>query len=390
MSLNNAPTNSEIELIGQLGDPAIRNLRITQCYHELSAALSQRFGLSANWCTFATWASKQAGQTIRGEDLRRKLEHALESAPELVQAVAKVVLAVRQLGGSGDESHVRRVLRETLRLEQITARTSEAVARGNLKVFAEIGREFARFISECLPDQAPNETSVTQFCASLRAGDPPQGQEYLRRAFAHYYRALFITDAKAKAELLLLANLEIGFHEQTRLQPEIAASLDAPLLDAETVTTQLLKSLFPFAGIVVRARTWFKRLWQGPTPLELAVNVLVAEIRRLLHTLITDHLMTLTLSQRRLQLGKDVLGTFPASLQHISEAELQALVRRIDPTTDSLRDSGAVDWANLAERLHFIADLFRCFHEAPELFDPPFTAEQLVVLKTDRLPDGRL
>ncbi|MBL8168391.1 MAG: hypothetical protein JNJ50_09570, partial [Acidobacteria bacterium] len=64
--------------------------------------------------------------------------------------------------------------------------------------------------------------------------------------------------------------------------------------------------------------------------------------------------------------------------------------RRIDPTTDSLRDSGAVDWANLAERLHFIADLFRCFHEAPELFDPPFTAEQLVVLKTDRLPDGRL
>src|SRR5207237_8919662 len=29
-------------------------------------------GQGANWCTYATWASRQAGRTIRGEDL---LEH---------------------------------------------------------------------------------------------------------------------------------------------------------------------------------------------------------------------------------------------------------------------------------------------------------------------------
>jgi len=39
----------------------VRNLRITQCYSALAGA--------ANWCSFATWVSKQAGQTIRGEDL---------------------------------------------------------------------------------------------------------------------------------------------------------------------------------------------------------------------------------------------------------------------------------------------------------------------------------
>jgi hypothetical protein len=32
-------------------------------------AMTKRLGPCANWCTFATWASRQAGQTIRGEDL---------------------------------------------------------------------------------------------------------------------------------------------------------------------------------------------------------------------------------------------------------------------------------------------------------------------------------
>ncbi|MDX6678814.1 MAG: hypothetical protein QOE31_2866, partial [Solirubrobacteraceae bacterium] len=36
------------------------------------------------------------------------------------------------------------------------------------------------------------------------------------------------TDPGERSALILLANLEIGMHEQTRLQPEIRASLDAP------------------------------------------------------------------------------------------------------------------------------------------------------------------
>jgi hypothetical protein len=40
---------------------------------------------------------------------------------------------------------------------------------------------------------------------------------------------------------MLLANLEIGLHEQTRLQPEIAAALDAPLLDPAFTPAQVLE-----------------------------------------------------------------------------------------------------------------------------------------------------
>lgn len=53
----------------------------------------------------------------------------------------------------------------------------------------------------------------------------------LRRAFRRYYAALFEPDAKLRAELLLLGNIEVGYHEQTRLQPEIVAALDAAVID---------------------------------------------------------------------------------------------------------------------------------------------------------------
>jgi hypothetical protein len=69
-----APTVADVERIAALTDPVGRNLQITQCYCELSRAFAARTGAGpANWCTFATWASKQAGQTIREEDLARRL-----------------------------------------------------------------------------------------------------------------------------------------------------------------------------------------------------------------------------------------------------------------------------------------------------------------------------
>ncbi len=69
------PTTADVDRIAAVSDPVIRNLQITQAYHELAAAVAARVG-GANWCTFATWASKQAGQTIRKEDLAHLLEGA--------------------------------------------------------------------------------------------------------------------------------------------------------------------------------------------------------------------------------------------------------------------------------------------------------------------------
>jgi hypothetical protein len=77
----------------------------------------------------------------------------------------------------------------------------------------------------------------------------------------------------------LCANLEIGFHEQTRLQPEIAASLDAAFLDPKTFRLRLIKAIFPYRGWLARLRLFLTRC-KPPTPFDDALNSLIMEARQ--------------------------------------------------------------------------------------------------------------
>jgi hypothetical protein len=369
-----APAVTEVEQIARLAEPVIRNLQITQCYHELSVAIAARLGLNANWCTFATWASKQAGQSIRKEDL----------------AAHEVTIRAQGLGTSREPRRMRESVWDVVNPAAAIDRVSAAIARGNQKVFEEIGREFARFIAECLTNSDYDADRLTRFIDGLRPGDPPEGQRYLRQAFSRYYQAFFESDPKARLELLLLANLEIGFHEQTRLQPEIAAAMETAIVDPKTFTRRLLKALFPYRGWLARLRLWLTQLFTGPTPFDAAVEALLVEARRVMRLFITDRMMTIDLAGTRLRLGDDLPVEFPPDLGTIVNVDLRALLDQIDPTPDSLAGSGATDWAALADRIHFIADMFRCYETTMTLFDPPFTPEQVIVLKAGQLPIGRL
>src|SRR3954469_16420582 len=89
------PTVEGVGAIAALNNAVLRNLRITLCYAELTAAMRARTSDAADWCTFATWASRQAGSTIRGEDLIATLDRILGerswvTAP--MAAVARVLL----------------------------------------------------------------------------------------------------------------------------------------------------------------------------------------------------------------------------------------------------------------------------------------------------------
>jgi hypothetical protein len=373
-----------------MADPVLRNLRITQCYAELSAGLAARLRGSANWCTFATWASRQAGRTIRGEDVESAIEDTLAGWLGGGGADA-VVAALRGLGARAEGADIHRVVREVLDAQGSVARASAAVARGNLKVFAEIAREFARFHEMLGVDESPDDGRLAGFVEGLRPGEPPEGQRLLRQAFGRYYRAFFDTDERLRAQRILHANLEVGLHEQTRLQPEIAEALNAAIPEPRALASELLGRLLPARGMVARSRRFFVRLFGGRTPLDRAVEAFVAEARRLVRTVVTDHLMTLELTRSHvLRLGRDLGVPFPAALEQLDDTELNALLLRIDPTPDSVRESGARDWASLPERMHFIADLFRCYQASPELFDAPFTAEQVDAMRAGRLPTDPL
>jgi hypothetical protein len=400
MSALQPPSVADVERIAANPNAMVRNLQITQCYAELSAILVQRTGPSANWCTFATWASKQAGQTIREEDLARRLRQLLAGTPANAPLPPAAETAPAQDRGpapdaaleipaAGAQTALEETLWQVLDPRAPFHRASEAVARGNRKVFEEIAREFARFYALCFADSTYDAAQIEVFCEGLRQGDPPDGQRYLQAAFRHYYAALFEGDHKRRAELLLLANIEIGYHEQTRLQPEIAAALDAAVLDPRELRERLFNAFSPADVLAPDLRQWLAQ-WR-PALLDEALDRFVARVRYLAHLVITEFMMTMGLPEGRyLHLGRDLRADYPPSLVVLADEELLALLAQVDPTTDSIDATGAADWGRLTDRLHFIVDLFRCYQEWPLLFDRPFTAEQVAGIKRGERPPGEL
>jgi hypothetical protein len=306
----------EVEQIAAMDDPVVRNLRITECYSRLAAAMPPA---GANWCTFATWASRQAGRTIRGEDLLYRLQGELRRGAELLHPIRSFWRWLLRRG----------LLRENTWFGALHTPfdafelASDAVARGNLKVFAEIGLVFARWLDD---------------------GAMPTEPPLLRQAFARY-------EQRPSPEQVTLANLEIGLHEQTRLQPEIREALDAALAPT-------------------------RRLLAWP---------LQRKLSQLSRLVITESLMVMTLPGAVLWLGRNLEVT-----GDVTDPELRKLMARYEPVPPALDDCGAEDWSVLEQRMHYIVHLFRAYHEDGTLASPPFTAAQVERILAGELPDGEL
>jgi len=132
-----------------------------------------------------------------------------------------------------------------INVDNIFEVSAMAVANGNRKVFEEIGREFARFLDVFRNENDFTQEKINKYCAVLESGDPPDGQRLLRDAFTAYCEAKFISDLKTKVEIVHYANLLIGFHEQTRLQPEIVEALVAPLKNTDDLRHKFFKQFLP-------------------------------------------------------------------------------------------------------------------------------------------------
>ena len=372
----------EVRRIVAIANPVIRNLEITYCYSQLATQFNARAGDGANWCTFATWASRQAGRTIRGEDLLAHLENRLARRRWLLHPVATLWRRLLRRGLFQPGTRIGRLTAELHTPFDAFEHASAAAARGNLRVFEEIGLEFSRYLDECMSDP-PVEEQVRRFLDSLRPGDPPEGQRYLRQAFEHYERMRVERAPKVRAELTVLANLEIGLHEQTRLQPEILDALDAATSTTKDLGRRVLEAVFPSAErwwLIVRA------------PATAAIGVVAGGFQRtasrVAREAITDSLMVLTLPTRVLALGMNLADAYPDVLEKPADAELIELLALYEPVAPAPDDCGATDWSDLQQRMHYIAHLFRAFHLAEDLSRPPFTAAQLQNISRGLVPDG--
>jgi hypothetical protein len=326
-------TPEEVRRIGAIASPAVRNLEITYAYSRLAAATAERTGPGANWCTFATWASRQAGRTIRGEDLEEQLRTRLLAPRELLRPLTSLWRWLLRRGLLDPSSRIGRLIGRLHTPFDAFELASDAVARGNKKVFDEIGFEFARYLETVPPG---DEGALQAFLGDVH--------EDLRAPFTRYHRD------GGSPQALVLANLEIGLHEQTRLQPEIGEALDAPY-----------KTALPIIG-----------------PQKLA--------SQLARELITANLMVLTLPGRVLALGANL----PDPLPDAAEPDLVALIARYEPPAGTVDDCGAHDWSELHQRMHYISHLFRAFAATPALADAPFTQAQIELILAGSIPDGEL
>lgn len=377
--LSTPPVLPHLQRIASLEDRVLRNLLITQCYHELALALRAHTGAGANWCAFATWASRQAGRTIRGEDLREALRVRLRVL-ESVRAIAAAIPWPGSRPADPLTTLVEYVV-HALDAEAALDRASSAVADGNRKVFAEIAPAYALFL-DVVKDTDPN--AFAHFLESFLPGDPPAGQQPLRDAFVAYREALATPDPGVRAQLLCYANLLVGLHEQTRLQPEIRQALNAAF-NADDVRRRIVARIMPGAWRAVRDRVaaWFGRR----PPLDYLIDRLLAVVQRELRGLITANAMTLELPAGvTLWLGRDLRDAPAASLLRVTDQRLSALLARLDPAPHTPLGSGATDWSELSERLHLIAELFRSRHEWEPLFEAPYSDAQVDSLRLDRLP----
>jgi hypothetical protein len=369
----------EIDRISAVADPVMRNLRITECYHRLAVALAASGVEGANWCAYATWASRQAGGTIRGEDLFDRLAARSRGGSwrHPVRALWRWLL---RRGLFRPQTRLGRVVREIHTPFDAFERASEAVARGNLKVFAEIGREFARYLAAL-----SRGDDLAAFLQPLQPGPAPDGQDGLRRAFTLYHEQRRETSPAIRRAKVLLANLEIGRHEQTRLQPEIVAALESATTTAYDLGARVLAILSP---PLARQGAWVRR------PLGAFVAAVAIRYRRhaenFAREVVTESLMVLTMPEDLvLRLGDQLPLPVPSEFRASEDADLRSF------WDDCARgripgECGADDWGDLGQRMYYIQNLFAACHDRRELFASPYAARQTAEIRAGVVPDGRL
>jgi hypothetical protein len=371
------------EIVAMDDQPVLRNLLITDSYHRLTLTMTELLGRDDfTWPIFATWASKHAGSFIRQEEVPVRLR--------------------ATLGQRGDDVELFGVARAIL--DGVT----RFIIGGNIIVFEELGEAFARFAASFAEPAARTEENLADLIARYTEGEivpdtvevSPDGklirsnaggQRLIRSALSHYFAALHEPNVNARSELVLLANVECGLHEQIRLQPYIAGALESPV---EVLLRLASGDSHPLA------------------------DELAAVVRRVC----TELLMTLPLPHQLLRLGGDLpappgLPMWPPELDRLENSTLLELAAQvgaydvrerelalhdrmegwINPLLAKLglaeleaQGTGAGDWASLPDRMRFVFEYFRSRQRDAVLLTPPFSPEQQAAYFAGHIPDGPL
>jgi hypothetical protein len=353
------------------GDPILRNLKITQGYYALSRAMSTMVGGgSISWCGFASWSSKTIGVSIREADMSNRGLLAITQSriyQETIQRIVNLLEAAGVIGIGPFDNVITQALDDGI----------DNLKQGNAEVYGEIGGLYSRLISALGNDVNLDLTRLAPVVAYLDSKPSEQGgQALLRQAAENYYRARFETDPSLKAQLVLLANAQVGKHEQMRLQGCLEDFLGGAL--EQRIVQHAQQQCCGIATLEIAV-----------TPIARAAGKFAKEEWT---KLLTDLALHLNLpGNETLHLRSDVpppLGKplYPPDLQELSNPAALAILEEFGADTPTAIGTGATDWSNLVQRMHYILVLFRSRQLESILLSEAFSSAQQSDLAAGRMP----
>ncbi len=406
--------------------PTLRNLLITQTYYELSERLGEMLGReNVNWCTYAIWASKTAGRFIREDEVPKAFREILAKKDRLRDRVRELNQALCSVDADAGLYTVD----DLNPIGEVVDEIALFVAGGNTIVFEELGALYADFVATFESDTEPDPSKLETFLDKLQPGDSQPdrveldesrnallitrqgGQDLLREAMLSTYSALFESDPKRKAELILLGNAQAGLHEQIRLGPYIRGSLETPVDEI----------LFSRNNDALAQRLARSVLGRAQEILHCYFQPLGEQVAETFREFSTGTLMQMNTPAGTLQLGEDLPAPsgallFPPILDPIKDPNLLEILTRfgaggdllgrppglwarlragrlsnafgVRPATDA--GSAAKDWSDLFQRMRYIFAYFRSRQRETRLQQAPFDKEQTAALRRGSIPHGEL
>jgi hypothetical protein len=353
----------EIEAVYRVRDDAERNRLITETYSDLSRAMRALIGPHASWCTFSTWSSRTVGYFIRGE-LDPLTEYRLSRLPRWLRRLARkpAVLFSRSIAGMRKRSGPR------------------LLARGNREIYREIAAEFARFVETFGGTEQRDDQRWDAYRAGIQptAGTelfPPADIELVRSGMYAYYRAMFETDMRRQAELVLLGNILLADYEQQRVDPIVRCALslfpsrildddaadDQPLVQVHDKKPWALQDTGPIRGAIDRGYSWLV------TKARMAIVLPSGPSLRL-----ESELIRVGYGLPKPKRGEPL---YPSRLSLISEPELLAVWEQHDRAHGEYKAARADNWTVIGDRMNCIVNVFR----ARQARDVLYTVEPLTL-----------
>jgi hypothetical protein len=368
-------TEAHVRAVLDIDDRVLRNYWITQSYADLSLALAALLAPdSANWCTFATWASRTVGENLRGEGLPDWLRERVVQDNGMMGAMAEAnARPARRVGlvHHVTTDRIMDVVRDAF------GATALNLSEGNSVVFAEIGLAGARFVA-AYGAAAPRDTARASVLDACAAATPFEGVNRLQAGFSFWCDAMETDDVRLRSQRIMAGSVQLGAHEQNRLQAAVAASMD---MGANQMATRLAQNLLKRAA-------WLRPLvWV----VEHTLAPVTDSIARVWDDVMTEFVGAADTPDGKLRLGHDVPSLpgrpfLSPDLVAPRMPELETLLHRFDRSSGDGHGSAADNWVAFDDRMNFIVNLFLSRHHHPPMFDPPFPADVVAQLEAGTIP----